>query len=72
MERGTARPMDVGFAEAPAIRGLLLASRSRRPIPSASDHTLVFDIAAFAILAWIVAHGLTDTVAGGWIERRVR
>lgn len=39
---------------------------------SAPDRTLVFDVAAFTILASIVAHGLTDTVAGGWIERRVR
>lgn len=39
---------------------------------SAPDRTLVFDIAAFTILASIVAHGFTDTVAGGWIERRVR
>jgi NhaP-type Na+/H+ or K+/H+ antiporter len=38
---------------------------------SAPDRTLVFDVAAFTILASIVAHGLTDTVAGGWIERRV-
>jgi hypothetical protein len=36
---------------------------------SAPDRTLVFDVAAFVILASIVAHGLTDTVAGGWIER---
>jgi NhaP-type Na+/H+ or K+/H+ antiporter len=39
---------------------------------SAPDRTLVFDVAAFVILASILAHGLTDTVAGGWIERRVR
>jgi hypothetical protein len=32
---------------------------------SAPDRTLVFDVAAFVILASIVA------VAGGWIERRV-
>ena len=38
---------------------------------SAPDRTLVFDIAAFVILASIIAHGLTDTVAGGWIERKV-
>jgi NhaP-type Na+/H+ or K+/H+ antiporter len=39
---------------------------------SAPERTLVFDVAAFTILASIVAHGLTDTLAGGWIERRVR
>ena len=38
---------------------------------TAPDRTLVFDVAALTILASIVAHGLTDTVAGGWIERRV-
>jgi len=38
---------------------------------SAPDRTLVFDVAAFTILASIVAHGLTDTVAAGWIERRM-
>lgn len=37
----------------------------------ATDRTLVFDIAAFVILASIVVHGLTDTVGAGWIERRV-
>jgi NhaP-type Na+/H+ or K+/H+ antiporter len=39
---------------------------------TAPDRTLAFDIAAFTILASIVAHGLTDTVAGGWIERRMQ
>lgn len=37
----------------------------------ATDRTLVFDVAAFVILASIVAHGLTDTVGAGWIERRM-
>jgi sodium/hydrogen antiporter len=32
---------------------------------------LVFDVAAFVILASILAHGLTDTVGAGWIERRM-
>ena len=30
----------------------------------------VFDVAAFVVLASIVAHGLTDTVGAGWIQRR--
>jgi sodium/hydrogen antiporter len=34
--------------------------------------SLVFDVAAFVILASILAHGLTDTVGASWIERRVR
>jgi NhaP-type Na+/H+ or K+/H+ antiporter len=34
--------------------------------------SLVFDVASFAILASILAHGLTDTVGASWIERRVR
>lgn len=38
---------------------------------SAPDRTLVFDIAAFTILASILAHGLTDTVGASWIERRL-
>jgi NhaP-type Na+/H+ or K+/H+ antiporter len=38
---------------------------------SAPDNTLVFDIASFTILSSIAAHGLTDTVGAGWIERRV-
>jgi sodium/hydrogen antiporter len=38
----------------------------------APDRSLVFDVAAFAILASIVAHGLTDTVGAGWIDRRMR
>jgi hypothetical protein len=36
------------------------------------DHTLIFAIAAFAILASIVAHGLTDTVGAHWVERRMK
>jgi NhaP-type Na+/H+ or K+/H+ antiporter len=35
------------------------------------DRTLIFDIAAFTILASILAHGLTDTVGARWIERRL-
>jgi NhaP-type Na+/H+ or K+/H+ antiporter len=33
---------------------------------------VVFDVAAFTILASIAAHGLTDTIGAGWIERRSR
>ena len=33
---------------------------------------LVFDVAAFMILASILTHGLTDTVGARWIERRMR
>jgi NhaP-type Na+/H+ or K+/H+ antiporter len=33
--------------------------------------TLVFDVAAFVILASITAHGLTDTVGARWIARRM-
>ncbi len=36
-----------------------------------ANGSLVFDIAAFVILASITAHGLTDTVGAGWIERRM-
>jgi NhaP-type Na+/H+ or K+/H+ antiporter len=32
---------------------------------------LVFDVAAFVVLASIVAHGLTDTVGARWIEQRM-
>ena len=38
---------------------------------TAPDRTLLFDVASFTILASIVAHGLTDTVAASWIERRM-
>lgn len=38
---------------------------------TAQDRTLVFDVAAFTILASIVAHGLTDTVGAAWVERRL-
>jgi hypothetical protein len=31
----------------------------------------IFDVAAFVIVASIVAHGLTDTVGARWIERRM-
>jgi len=33
--------------------------------------TLIFDIAAIAIICSIVAHGLTDTVGAKWLARRV-
>jgi sodium/hydrogen antiporter len=35
------------------------------------DNGLIFDIAAVAIIASIVAHGLTDTVGAQWLARRV-
>ena len=38
----------------------------------APDRSLVFEIAAFAILASILAHGLTDTVGARWVERRLQ
>jgi sodium/hydrogen antiporter len=38
---------------------------------TAPDRTLIFDVAAFTILASIVAHGLTDTVGASWVERRM-
>jgi len=37
-----------------------------------ANGSLVFDVAAFAILASILAHGLTDTVGASWIERRMQ
>jgi NhaP-type Na+/H+ or K+/H+ antiporter len=38
---------------------------------SVDQGELIFDIAAFTILASIAAHGLTDTVGASWIERRM-
>jgi NhaP-type Na+/H+ or K+/H+ antiporter len=38
---------------------------------SARDRTLVFDVASFAVLASIMAHGLTDTLGARWIEGRL-
>ncbi len=38
---------------------------------SARDRSLAFDLAAFTILASILAHGLTDTVGARWVERRM-
>jgi NhaP-type Na+/H+ or K+/H+ antiporter len=41
-------------------------------LESEVDHrSLIFKVAAFVILSSILAHGLTDTVGAGWIERRV-
>jgi sodium/hydrogen antiporter len=37
----------------------------------AENAPLIFDVAAFVVLASIVAHGLTDTVGAHWIERRM-
>ena len=33
---------------------------------------LIFDIAAIAVIASIVAHGLTDTLGARWIGRRTK
>jgi sodium/hydrogen antiporter len=44
----------------------LLVLRSSVP-----DREVTFDIAAFAIIASIAAHGLTDTVGARWMARRV-
>jgi sodium/hydrogen antiporter len=38
----------------------------------AGNAPLIFDVAAFVVLASIVAHGLTDTVGSKWIQRRMR
>lgn len=35
------------------------------------ERDLIFEVAAFVILASLIAHGLTDTVGSNWIERRV-
>jgi NhaP-type Na+/H+ or K+/H+ antiporter len=45
----------------------LLVLRSEAP-----HATFVFEIASFAILSSIVAHGLTDTVGTRWIEARLQ
>jgi NhaP-type Na+/H+ or K+/H+ antiporter len=37
-----------------------------------SNGTLIFDIAAFVVIASITAHGLTDTVGASWIQRRMQ
>jgi hypothetical protein len=37
----------------------------------APDRTVVFEIASLAILASVLAHGLTDTVGARWVERRL-
>jgi hypothetical protein len=36
------------------------------------ERNLIFEIAAYVILASILVHGLTDTVGSNWIERRVK
>ncbi|HMC51070.1 MAG TPA: cation:proton antiporter, partial [Solirubrobacterales bacterium] len=36
-----------------------------------TDGSLIFDVAAIAIICSIVAHGLTDTVGAKWLARRV-
>jgi sodium/hydrogen antiporter len=36
-----------------------------------AERTVVFDVAAFVILASIIAHGLTDTLGARWIEGRM-
>jgi NhaP-type Na+/H+ or K+/H+ antiporter len=36
------------------------------------EAALIFDVAAFTVIASIVVHGLTDTVGAGWVERHSR
>ena len=38
----------------------------------ADDRTVIFEVAAFVVLASIAAHGFTDTLGTRWIERRMR
>ena len=37
-----------------------------------THESVLFDVAAFTILLSILAHGLTDTLGAGWIERRMQ
>jgi sodium/hydrogen antiporter len=37
-----------------------------------ADRNLIFETAAFVILASIMAHGLTDTVGANWIQQRMK
>jgi NhaP-type Na+/H+ or K+/H+ antiporter len=82
-----ARPAAIGLAfvrsRLPAAQRLFIAWFGPKGVASmlfalfvlgshAADRTLVFDVAAFVILASIAAHGLTDTVGAGWIERKMR
>ena len=39
---------------------------------TAEDRTIVFEVAAFTVLASILLHGLTDTLGADWIAKRVR
>lgn len=39
---------------------------------SVAQRTFIFEIAAFVVVASILAHGLTDTLGANWIERRLR
>ena len=38
---------------------------------TAPHRTMLFDVAAFAIIVSIMAHGLTDTLGANWIERAI-
>jgi sodium/hydrogen antiporter len=52
------------------VAGILFAELALNS--DASHSNLIFETAAFVILASIVAHGLTDTVGAKWIESRLR
>jgi sodium/hydrogen antiporter len=82
-----ARPVAVGIAflrsKMPLVQRAFIAWFGPKGVASmlfalyvlnsnADERTLVFDVAAFVILASILAHGLTDTVGAGWIERRMQ
>jgi len=51
------------------VAGILFAERVLNSDVEQAD--VIFEIAAYMILASIVIHGLTDTVGAKWIERRV-
>ncbi len=52
------------------VAGILFAELVLKS--DAGHNTLIFETAAFVILASIVIHGATDTLGTGWIERRIQ
>jgi len=59
----------IGWFGPKGVAGILFADLVL--VSDVGERNLIFETAAFVILASIIAHGLTDTVGTKWIEARI-
>jgi sodium/hydrogen antiporter len=66
------RPAERGFMAWFGPKGVASMLFALYVLESEVEHaSVIFKVAAFVILASILAHGLTDTVGAKWVERRL-